>query len=89
MVNLSNLSSFSPASFKNLSKQLIQKYNYRVTILHPKRSRLFSRLVWSFAVITQALFISAKNKPQLIHSHGYLPGISGKILSIISRKKMN
>jgi len=68
---------------KNLSQQLIDKYHYRVSIFYPRQSDLAYRIIWCFTVVPKVLLLPPVARPQLIHSHGFLPGIPAKIISLL------
>lgn len=68
---------------KHLSQALRHKYSYHIKIFHPQHHGLLHRVAWSFTVIFQLLIVSFKHKPHLIHSHGFLPGLPAKIVSLL------
>lgn len=71
---------------KNLSSVLQEKFNCKVKVFHPNSSKFLDRLVWSFTVVFQVFFYSFFHKVDIIHSHGFVTGISAKVLSLLTRK---
>jgi len=68
---------------KNLSQQLSYRYNTKIKIFHPKSFSDLARTFWALKVIKEIVTYSQANKIDLIHSHGFIPGLSAKIASLI------
>lgn len=70
---------------KNLSESLSKHFNCTVNIFYPSNHSPIHRLAWTFLVVFK-LLISHRKKPfDLIHSHGFISGLSAKIASILLR----
>ena len=70
----------------NLSLALTKYHHCQVKIFYPSSSHLVFRLLWSLYVIPQVVVYSLTHPIDIIHSHGYIPGLSSKILSLILNK---
>lgn len=68
---------------KNLVLNLEKNHNCKIKIFSQKNSNILIRFFWSIWVIPQAIISNLKNHFDLIHSHGYIPGLSAKIISLI------
>lgn len=68
---------------KNLSHQLKKQFHLKTTIIAPKHTSILHRFLWIFWVIPTAIIRHQKQPFDLIHSHGFLPGLPAKIISII------
>lgn len=68
---------------RELSKHLSAQFNCQIKIFHPRNSSLLYRLLWTFISVPQIVWFALTHQVDLIHSHAYLPGLTGKISSLI------
>lgn len=66
----------------NLIKHL-KRHHVQVDLFHSPSHNLVTRCLWSFWVIPQVVYSHAKKPYTLIHAHAFLPGIPGKIVSMV------
>jgi len=70
---------------KNLERILARDYHCSYYVLHSPSVNMVARFLWSFWVIPQAIILNFQHHFDLIHSHAYWPGISGKFLAKLLR----
>lgn len=68
---------------QNLTKNLENNHNCQIKIFSQKSSNILLRFLWSTWVIPQVIISNFQNHFNLLHSHGYIPGLSAKIISLI------
>jgi glycosyltransferase involved in cell wall biosynthesis len=66
----------------NLIKHL-KKHHIEIDLFHSPHHHIIMRSLWSLLVIPQVIYNHSKKPFTLIHAHAFLPGIPGKILSMI------
>ncbi len=68
---------------KNLAFQLEKQFTCHSIIFSQPEADIKYRFLWSLTVIPMVIWAHKKRPFSLIHSHGYIAGFSGKILSLI------
>ncbi|OGV90842.1 hypothetical protein A3A66_00660 [Microgenomates group bacterium RIFCSPLOWO2_01_FULL_46_13] len=68
---------------KQLRRLLSQHYQVETELFYASFPNLMSRFFWAILVVIQ-VYLHHRHKPfVLIHSHGFIAGLPGKILSVI------
>ena len=68
---------------KNLKSKLKECFGHNISVYAPRHNNLLYRIIWSLISPIHISFNCRHKKFDLIHSHGYLSGVTGKILSIL------
>ncbi|MGI5828461.1 MAG: glycosyltransferase family 4 protein [Patescibacteria group bacterium] len=66
---------------RNVSKKL-RKLGHSVRVFSQKNPHIIARFFWAIWVVPWVIFSHIYNKYDIVHSHGYISGISAKIISI-------
>lgn len=67
-----------------VEKALSKNYKVESVVFYPKQVSTLSRLLWTFTVVAQVIWQQRTQKFDLVHSHGFMPGLSAKLISLIT-----
>lgn len=68
----------------NLSKQLVKR-GHQVKIFYPSNHSIVARLIWTFFSPLKIYLYVLSHQADLIHSHGFSPGVSAKFASLLTK----
>ncbi len=70
---------------QHLSHHLATNHHCHITIIYPHSHSTHSRFIWSLTIIPQLISTIRTQSIDIIHSHGFIPGLPARIASLLTR----